>query len=342
MIGLITQRACPLYPKKKKKLDFESNNQKNKIENRNENENLIVEIPENKRDSIDSNLIKEINEINSSFDNPEETKENVLENFQMPEQNSKKNVQMIFSSSICSNENKTTSCSSNINQNFFDLSKGSNNLEEKFLGKKRRRRSKKKKKEISTKDEEAKRNLQKDLLRQYTIRMGKESLNNMFERLTTKLENQKIIKKEKYWKLVVPNEIISNKSNLIEFSTKTVKKIYHDTKAKSSTPPSFERNKKKINDLYVKASNDKNNSDLKNLKLLFDLKFIDVLKVYYYGIKEKSSEKENLFNEYKFEYYKDNFDKKAEENNGCFEKRRKAIEDFINEVDKYDNECKIM
>lgn len=324
-------KSLSSLPKKNKKLDFCSNNQKNELENRNENENLTEEIPDNKRDSSDSNLIKEMNEINISSDNSEETKENIPEDFHIPEQNSKKIDQMIFPSSICSNENKTTSCSSDINQRNFDLSKGSNNSEnkKKFLVKRGRSKTKKARK------------FDKDLLRQYTMRMCKDSLNKIFKRLTKKLENQKKIKRKKYWKLVIANKIISSKSNLIKFYSQTVKEIYRDTKAKSCTDESVERNRKKINNLYKKASKEKNNSDLKNLKILFDLKFIDVLKIYYYGIKEKSSEKEKLFNEYKFEYYKDHFDEKAE-GNDVSEKRRKAIEDFINEVDKNNNECKIV
>ena len=324
-------KSLSSLPKKNKKLDFCSNNQKNELENRNENENLTEEIPDNKRDSSDSNLIKEMNEINISSDNSKETKENIPEDFHIPEQNSKKINQMIFRSSICSNENKTTSCSSDINQRNFDLSKGSNNTKDKikFLVKRGRSKTKKTRK------------FDKDLLRQYTMRMCKDSLNEIFKRLTKKLENQKKIKRKKYWKLVIANNIISSKSNLIKFYSQTVKEIYRDTKEKSYTDESFERNRKKINNLYKKASEEENDSDFKNLKILFDLKFIDVLKIYYNGIKEKSSEKEKLFNEYEFEYYKDHFDEKAE-GNDVSEKRRKAIEDFINEVDKNNNECKIV
>ena len=152
-------------------------------------------------------------------------------------------------------------------------------------------------------------------LREETLRKGLKS----YDEKTLKRELTKNKENKIFWKPNIPNDIVSSLKKLKEFAKRSMRDIYENSKPKNCLWESINKNKDNIKKVYE-------SSESIYIQYLFDLKFIEVIKIYLdKNNNNLDEEKIDLFKDFSFEEdFKNDIDK---------DRRKKVIEKFIESVE---------
>ena len=192
------------------------------------------------------------------------------------------------------------------------------------------------------KDEKNARSNKSDELRQTTVRKIKFLLNVYIVQplIIGILEGEN----EKYdiWEPTISKEIISNQEELEKYCNKRIIEIYYEAKTTHCGQKSFKKNKNKIIDLLKK-----DNLYCKIFKILKDLRFIDMIKIYYdkaqiNNILKRYPKTSELIELKKILASFGDFEKDfGNESNEKINNRKKALKDFIDFSEKIRKQKKI-
>ena len=192
------------------------------------------------------------------------------------------------------------------------------------------------------KDEKNARSNKSDELRQTTVRKIKFLLNVYIVQplIIGILEGE--IEKYDIWEPTISNEIISNQEELEKYCNKRIIEIYYEAKTTHCGQKSIEKNKNKIIDLLKK-----DNLYCKIFKILMDLRFIDMIKIYHdktqiNNILKRYPKTSELIELKKILASFGDFEKDfGNESNEKINKRKKALKEFIDFSEKIRKQKKI-
>ena len=198
--------------------------------------------------------------------------------------------------------------------------------------------------EVVEEDGKKNRNDESDLLRQTTVRKIIHLLNDDILQPLIREISEEEIEKDYILELTISNKIISVQEELENFCYKSIYEICLIAKKARDGPEAFEKNKKKINDL-LENTKKKDNLYYEIFIILMDLRFIDIIKIYYDKAQInnilKRYSKTNELLELILANFGD-FEKDfRNESNEKINNRKKALKNFIDYSEKIRKQKKI-
>lgn len=158
----------------------------------------------------------------------------------------------------------------------------------------------------------------------YADNLRKETLRKCLKSYDEKILKRAITKNKenkRLWKPNIPNKNLSSLKKLKKFAKRSMRDIYEDSKLKNCSLESINKNQDNLKKIYESSKSP-------DIKYLFDLEFIKVIKIYL-NKKKLGKRKARIFNGFSFEK-----DFKKDDNKN---KRKKVIEKFIESVENDEN-----